>query len=732
MVVGLALLILATFLLGLAGGLTRPFYSLLYGAFVAWGGWVAWQHRGTWKPAAGWWWGRKPGLTDRVLGGFVLAIIGLEYFVAQSPELFFDSLVYHLGVTSQWIQHARIVALPTVFFSNLPMNVEMLYTGALLLADETLCRVLHVSLGVLAVLAVFAMGRRWFGRRVGFWASGIMATIPLVFLNASVSGVDVGAGFFTAVALLVLLNTFLAETLRSRDIWLSGLLVGVALGCKYNMAFMLAPAIASLLAYRLYRRESARVLLPVVLKLAAGTLICLMPWMAKNIAFTGNPVYPFLFKVIPSRYIHLDKMQQQMDGFKEYGQRTWVQFLKVPWDLSFYYPSANSYLGVVFLFLLPGFLWLGLVARRAPPVQNILWGTAVATTLIWAVETQIARYLLPGFCVLAVLSAYVLERAERWFVWFGRTMRWCVLGLIFWGLGNVSIIALLNWDPIGVGVGLQNREAYLEQHLMMGYYPMARVINRLPGKVKVYIFGETRSYYIEKEVTAVTVYDANRLLEWVAAGPTAEAVWQQLRQAGYTHLYIHAPEAARTRGYEKYCWTPDAVARWQELTARYLKRVSLIGQQSLYEVLAAPDMKRPIKPGRALFMYNPEVVANVGSHADQTMALAQQGRYLDYEVAWQRIMQLTPEWDVPYTMLGWMYQKQKRMDDALAMYRRAEQLTELSPELYHELGIMLWNTRQPLEAIHCLRRALDEAPTMDAVRKNLETMEASLREGKNP
>jgi tetratricopeptide (TPR) repeat protein len=732
---GFSALSLTTFLLGVAGGFHTLVYAAIYTVFVGWGAWTLWKLRADLKPARGWWWGKAPQMPDRVLGWIILLVIAAEYLSANAPELFFDSLVYHLGVTSQWIQHGRILPLPTVFFSNLPMHIEMLYTGALLLADERLCRLLHVSLGVLAALAVFALGRRWFGRRVGFWAAGIFVTIPLLILNAAVSGVDAGAVFFAAAALLALINTFAstgsatgtAETLPARDLWLTGVLTGAALSCKYNTAFMLAPAFLAAFIYRFRCGEKFKSLWMTALKVGAGAALCLSPWLIKNVVVTGNPVYPFLYQMIPSRNVHPQKMQQQMEGFKEFGQRTWVQYLRIPWDLSLYYPTGNSYLGTVFLFLLPGFLWLGWIARRAPPAQNILLATAVLTVLLWSKQTQISRYLMPGFPVLAVLCAFILYGAEQWARWFGQLARWCVLGLMVWGLGTLAGMALTNWDPVGVSLGLQNREMYLEQHLMLGYRPMARVINQLPGKVKLYAFGETRTYYIEKPITAVTVYDTNPLLEWLDQGPTAEAVWQKFRQEGYTHLFINAQEAARTRGYETYGWTPGAVARWQELMARYTKRVALSGQQSLYEILITPELQKPVKLGRPLFSYVPAVVSNVSAHFDQAMSLAQQKRGLEAETEFQRMVQLAPEWDVPYTMLAWLYQRQQRPGDAFAMLRRAESLADLNPDQYHELGIMYWNTQQPLEAIRCLKIALAQSPGMETARKNLQTMENALR-----
>ncbi|NTV52027.1 MAG: hypothetical protein HGA76_03295 [Candidatus Firestonebacteria bacterium] len=724
---GLAGLALLIFLLGILHGLHAGLFIPLFSLLAAFGLVRAWQLRRELAPRAGWWWGVKPALTDRVLGSVLLSVIAGEVLMAGLPEMFFDALVYHLGVPAQWLQQGAIVPLPSVFFSNLPMGVEMLYTGALLLSNEVLCRFLHVGLGALAVLTAFALGRRWFGRRAGFWAAGILGTIPLWILNASVSGVDVGSVFFAGAALLALLNAACAEKVPPRGFWLAGLLMGSAWACKYNTAFLLVPAaVFCLMAYYLRHWDMKKMAWAGV-QLGMGAFLIFSPWLIKNTVFTGNPVYPFFYRQIPSRFVEPAKMQQQMDGFKEFGHRTPLQILRLPWDLTFFYPTSNSFMGAVFLFLLPGLLWLGLRAKRAPPVEQVLLATAAATAVIWVTQTQIARYLLPGFLVLAVWSGALLTTWENWSSWLGKAARWSVLLLLGYSLVNAAVMALVNWDPLGITLGRQDRENYLDTHLMTNYLPMARTINALPGKVKVFVLGETRAYYLKQPATTVTVYDANPLLQWLEAGPTAEAVWRRLRAEGYTHVFVHEQEAARTRGYEPYAWTPAAVARWQEWLAHYTRRVAFSGQQALYALLPQPETARPVKRGRPLFTYSPEITGKVGEHMNVALALTQQQRWLDAEAEWQRIMALAPEWYLSYAMLGWQYRQLQRWDEAWVMYRRAESLMDLDANTYNDLGAMAWNLGQADEARRCLRLALEQDPNFDVPRRNLDAMEAVMK-----
>ncbi len=723
--VGFGVLSLLIFVLGIFG-LYQPwlFAGLLFPA-AAWGGWTAWQHAERLRGRPGWLFSGRA-WPELILSGILLGFFALIALTVNTPELFFDSLVYHLALPSHWLRIGGLGPVPTNFFSNLPMSIEMLYTGALMLGDERLCRMLHATLGLLTGLAIFAFGRQWFGKRAGFWAAGMFLTIPLVAMNMLESGVDVGAAFFSVLGVSVFWEWSFKRASApggSRQPWLAGWVLGAALAAKYNTAFVLGPAIAvgMVLAYR--QGADLKTLLRATMKIAATGALLVLPWMLKSAIYTGNPVYPFLHKVIPSKYIHPNKMQQQMDGFREYGQRNWVRFLRQPWDLTFYQPTSNSYAGVVWLLLLPALLGYAIWRRRGPPVWMALAITTGLAALIWSSQTQITRYFTPVFPLLAVLCAAVLDRWEKWNRLLGLVGRAGVLGLAAWGLAVTWNLGLANWDPVGASLGLESRASYLDRKLMNSYSALARKVNQLPGKVKVLLVGETRSYYFTRPVTAATVYDYNPFIDWIAAAPSAEAVWQQLRQEGYTHLAIYYPEASRTRGYEPYRWDGPALERLRQLLAHYVQGLAVNGEQRLYRVREEPRTDLPVKLGRPLFTYDPEVVGTVLQHHRQAGMALRQGKLQDARARWMRILQLAPEWDLPYAELGWYHLQVNQPEEAFRLYQAADRLGWLDPGSYNNLGVQYLRRNQINAARRCFTQALELDPELEIVKKNLELLD---------
>lgn len=724
---GFALLILLTFCLGVLGGYHLLIYLVLYMVYVSWGIWNVYRQWHILKPtSSSWWWGHKPVLSDRVLGVSIVLLVVLEFFAANVPECFWDSLLFHLAVPSQYIVHGGIKPIPGNLFSNLPQGIEMLYTGALMLGDERLCRMLHVSFGILAALSVFAFGRRWFGRRIGFWAAGIFMTIPFVILMSVVSGVDLGAAFFMAVAFSEIIIITENETLITAA-WLPGILTGASLSSKYTTVLLLAPTILSWLFMRVYQKEKVKTLVFKSLIFAAGIAICLLPWLIKNIIYIQNPVYPFLYQVFHNPNIDIEKMQAQMREFTESGFNSWLEYLRAPWDLTFNRPTGNAYMGPLFLFLLPGLIWLGFEARKAKPQQKLLIVITIIAVFAWSMQTRVIRYLLPGLLTLAVLCSWGLEKIEENTTYLGKITRWFTLVFIIWGAVNIITYIFPNQDPVKASLGFLQKAKYLKRNMMTEYYSMAEVINRLPGKVKIYAFGESRSYYINKPITSINIHDTNILLKWLEDSPSAEMVWEKLKQGGYTHIYVHSQEAVRTRSHETHRWTSEEIYRWQVLLARYTKCIAVIQQQILYEILDQPDLSVSVKKEKPLFVYDPEVVNVVNPLADYALRLTNGGNWQEAEKQWLKIIEMAPGWNAPYVVLANMYQRQSRNIEAQKMYESADRLADLNPETYHDMGVLYWNMGKPLDAIDAMKQALRINPAFKIAKKDLASMEQAYQ-----
>ena len=451
--------------------------------------------------------------------------------------------------------------------------------------------------------------------------------------------------------------------------------------------------------------------------------IVISPWLIKNFILTGNPVYPFLYKYIPSKNIHAEKIAHQMREFKEYTKRTVKEFLVQPWTLTFSSPNNNSYMGTTFLFLLPGFLVLLFKWGRASPIVKVLLGIVVLGSVFWTFKTQIIRYYIPIFSCLVILSAYILSLVDLQAKRIGYLIRGVVLFFLFWGAVITMNIMIYRWDPVGVSLGLENKSTYLNRKLMNSYTSHAEIINQLPLASKVLLVGETRSFYFEKPVTAATVFDYDYFLKYIIESKHSEEVWEKLSQAGYTHIYFHFKEATRIRHYEPYLWDKAALERLQTLFSFYLDRLHGDRYRALYVIKEKPDLTRPMKLGRPLFTYPKPTINKVIKHYSLAWQAFYQAEYLDAEVSWQRILKLAPDWYIPYMDLALLYLKKEQYTKALNKYEQAERLWWLDEIAYNNLGSLYRGQGDLIKAKYYFEQALIRSPNMELAKKNLQSLE---------
>ena len=118
----------------LAGGLAGLWWWGWPAALTAVGCAFAWQRRASFRNlvppppgAAGLW-------PLAVVGGATALLI---VAVALSPEVFYDSQVYHLADPFAWAKQHKITFLPWNFFSNFPFTFEMLFGAGLMFGHES-------------------------------------------------------------------------------------------------------------------------------------------------------------------------------------------------------------------------------------------------------------------------------------------------------------------------------------------------------------------------------------------------------------------------------------------------------------------------------------------------------------------------------------------------------------------------------------------------------------------
>jgi 4-amino-4-deoxy-L-arabinose transferase-like glycosyltransferase len=466
---------------------------------------------------------RSPSLL-LILAGLTLTLfglIGLLYCFVPPGPYEWDSLAYHLAVPKIYLEQHRISFLPTQHQSNFPFLTQMLFTLGLLFDGYALANLFHFITGVLCTAAIVAIGRRHFAPSAGLIGAVCFVTTPIVLWQASIAYIDVAQALYVTVAVGAGL-----EYRSSRDLrWLAlcGVLMGLALAVK---TLSLVPFVLIGLLLAVGRAGIRGVGVYVLCALAVGS-----PFYVKTWIQTGNPVYPFAYRVFGGRYwseelsrpysieqrsfglnrvletvaddVRGARPSYEQPGFAERARN----LILAPFGLlatpRIYYnyqsPGQFTHLGYLFVALPPLLLFGREVssAGRAAALLCLLWLAA------WSVTMQYVRYLIPLLPLLALLGgegAYRIGQRQRAFTYLiGVAVAVQALLLLIYYLspdrmagGQARLAGALSraTDP-------QAREEYLNRYVNI--YAAQQWINaNTDPQAGVVLFEDTRGFYLDR------------------------------------------------------------------------------------------------------------------------------------------------------------------------------------------------------------------------------------------
>ena len=364
----------------------------------------------------------------------VVALCSLSLLEALHIDLCPDR--YHVVFARSFLNNHRIGFIPGSIISCYPKAVELLFVVGLLFEPESASSVIHTSFLPLSCLAMYALFRQSRGPMTANLAALWLVGQVILHKYATMGFVDLGATFFTAVALIPLCR-FLKE-LRLRDVCMGGLFAGMAVGCKITSGPIVVLPLCLGLALTALSRWGApagKAWLGVLL-FGLISLAVYSPWMVRNAVYSGSPFAPTLTEVFPLQ----PEFKRALEAFKQTHPYHTDWLLKRPyWTFRYYleqiaYDGSSaalllpvSVLGLLFLspfrksredlflasIVAAGFLCYVVVgptrsSRFALPLIPLF--VAAATALTGPVADRLRESMRPGFILLFALatSAVVL------------------------------------------------------------------------------------------------------------------------------------------------------------------------------------------------------------------------------------------------------------------------------------------------------------------------------------
>jgi hypothetical protein len=519
----------------------------------------------------------RPSISELPSIGF--ALIAAPFLLvmalgAMLPTVDYDAIEYHLQGPKEYFQAGKIAFLPHNVYTSMPFGVEMLHVlGMEVLADwwkgALAGQLLVACFAPAAAALIAATATRWGSARAGWFAALVYLTTPWIYRLAELPYVEGPLCAYHAALIWSFCRTakWTGTAILGVRLWgIVGLLAGGAMACKYPALVSAVLPFGLLALFAALRQRSGRLLLAYV----AGWGAIMIPWLAKNVVDTGNPVYPLAYKV--------------------FGGRDWDAAREAQWTAAhgprpisaaamgealFDVAGRSDWHSPLFAALAP----LALMRRESRRLALALWGYVVYLFLTWWLLThRLDRFWLPLLPALAVLAGLGADwtRSRGWLV---------VLGLMF------AVATVLNFTMISTALtGLNEWTGDL--HVLrtrvpsMTNPPLARLDALLPPDAKVLLVGQASVFHLNHRVVYNTVFN-REIFEGLARGRTPAEVARALHQRGITHIYVDWFEIDRYRSPGNYGFTPFVTPKvFSDLVdAGVLEPSAAIGKrQELYRV----------------------------------------------------------------------------------------------------------------------------------------------------
>ncbi len=500
---------------------------------------------------------RVPGdWAGRGLAAFVALMLGLAFVRALAPPTAWDALVYHLAGPKLYLQAGRIHHDLDLMYLGFPQWGSMVFAWGMLLASPQLAQLFHWTFALLTLaLAPGAANRVAPGR--GWLAAALCLGVPTAALLAGAAYVEWMTMFAALAAFVCLSSTLTAEPAENAEkdktisahsalsavnissFGLAGVFAGLAFDAKYTAAgAVLGLAALALLWARNWRERGA---------FALAASLAVAPYLLKNLALTGNPVYPFF---LAGKF--WDAARAAWYGQSGTGL-PWWQVLIAPWEATVWGiegaiaqggPPYSATVGPLLLSLIPfatlrwrtrtpALIGVGIVAG----VGYFVWAGQLAFSIL-LVQTRLLFPALPYLAVLAAAGFDALAQAAR-----GTPAPRLVGALVALALAFTaadSVVAFASSSPLAVIVGAQSESGYLADQL--GLYEYAtQAVNGLPAGSRVAFLWEPRSFYCAPPVVCEpdAVLDRWRHLRLTVG--SADAIAGRWRAEGVTHVLIYRP-----------------------------------------------------------------------------------------------------------------------------------------------------------------------------------------------
>ncbi|MEM1166611.1 MAG: hypothetical protein AAGI30_10020 [Planctomycetota bacterium] len=523
---------------------------------------------------------------ERMVGWVaVFAVVGIATLVLgaswspgsqwRSEALGYDTLSYHLMLPREWLMIGRVTPLEHNVYSHLPSGMEAIYAhaavllgasrdaplglgsnAAVLVAGFVHAMIAIVAAGVTGLLAAEVAHRAGADGPVRALACSVASAASLLVPWTIVTG---SSAYNEQVVNLALAGGVLAVIAwpSGRPIALGvvvGLICGAAVLAKPTAMFMAAAPVGLVILATRPRSEWVRVLGAA----AAVGLVCLVPWLVRNAAATGNPVFPYAAGVFGTGHWSAEQVARWNAGHHFDGGPI-ARIAHLFGERGLGHPQWSGAFVVA-----PIVLGAGALVLQRVRVGVVLLAVAGVQVLAWLGLTHLqSRFLVPMVVPMSVVMAAVIAMGAR-----GRA------GVVI----SVGVLALMaSWvvhlvfvthraGPVNAGLvappAVRSGAALLAESRTQSPREFADLVRVVPtaGGVNlvreraelrgatILLIGSATPLFFEGTFVYSTTWDESVFVSALRAadGDLSPAI-ESLRLAGITHALVDQSELDRLR-----------------------------------------------------------------------------------------------------------------------------------------------------------------------------------------
>jgi dolichyl-phosphate-mannose-protein mannosyltransferase len=482
-------------------------------------------------------------------------LFSYSLYRALCPPISWDAQVYHLLIPRIYLENSGFKYIPLNVYSNMPHSMDLLFLAGMAVGDDVTAKLLHFSLGILLCLSMYAICKKNFSTRCGLIAPLLFISSPMIFFEFGVAFIDIGLSLFCLWNLAMIIS-FIKKG-KVGYCFLAGLFCGMGMSSKYTLFFTATSSILLLISAPFILRENKDVELQckrispwnyftAVFIFSGASLIILMPWLIKSLYYTGNPIYPMMYKYFGGRDWSEKQGAWLIDWQHSIGMgRSITDYILLPFRVFFKSSLEKGYQGFAgtlypyILILLPSCYFI----RKKKWIIISCFLFFAVYFIQWAMGAQQVRFLFPVIPALAICSAAgVASLKKRNNILYFISIVIVLLAPVHLIIKDILPGIMQEGSFIPVLSGRETRETFLRPR--MRTYPCFEYLKENCAETDTVLFlFENRGYYCSQPFFADAMFEASHFMNLALEAGSPDEFRKKIES--YNAKYIVVDELIR-------------------------------------------------------------------------------------------------------------------------------------------------------------------------------------------